>query len=120
MKTIKIINGTYGYRTNGYTVDRKTVDSAPFAVPDDEAERLVSKNVAKIVGEEIVDTVAEKPAAKLPEYREDMKLSELKEIAALYGVNAAKAKSKAEVIALIEDAQSVDEEPPAIDAAMPV
>ena len=69
------------------------------------------------------------PAA--PEYDEDMKLDELKEVAAAYGVDASAMRKKADVIAAIKEAKAAaneadddqtgdNEEPPQIGAADPV
>lgn len=141
---IQIISGTYGLRVNGYTVIRKTPDDPPFDVSDDEAARLVKLRVARIVGNPPVETPVEEPVQPdpveepvqpdpekdedgeitetPPAYSESMKLAELKEVAAAYGVDASKAKSKAEVIALIEAAKATDqdnEQPPEISAALP-
>ena len=64
--------------------------------------------------------------ATVPEYDEDMKLDELKEVAAAYGVDASAMRKKADVIAAIEAAKAEqndgtdDEEPPQIGAADPV
>ena len=132
---IQIISGTYGLRVNGYTVIRKTSDDPPFDVSDDETARLVKLRVARIVGNPPVETPTEEPVQPDPEkdedgeitetqpaYSESMKLAELKEVAAAYGVDASKAKSKAEVIALIEAAKATDqddEQPPEISAALP-
>ena len=106
--------------------------------------RLVKKGVAKYVDEQ---PVAPAPAAKpeqepetvpetgdapaTPEYDEDMKLDELKEVAAAYGVDASAMRKKADVIAAIEEAKAAaneadddqtgdNEEPPQIGAADPV
>lgn len=132
---IQIISGTYGLRVNGYTVIRKTPDDPPFDVSNDEAARLVKLHVAKIVDEIHAKAPAEEPVQPdpedvedgkvtepLPAYSESMKLTELKEVAAAYGVDAGKAKRKAEVIALIEAAKATDqddEQPPEISAALP-
>lgn len=136
MKKIRIISGTYGLRGNGYTVIRKTPEDPPFDVSDDEAIRLVKLKVAKIIEEQpkpqfeepVTDPAdsedqEEQITEALPTYDASMKLAELKEVAAAYGVDASKAKSKAEVIAMIEAAQAEDlpdEEPPEISAALPV
>lgn len=126
---IQIISGTYGLRVNSYTVSRKTPDDPPFDVSDDEAKRLVGLGVARIVEkiptqEEPDETQPDntETTEELPAYSADMKLAELKEVAAAYGVDASKAKSKAEVIALIEGSQETDQNdelPPEISAAMP-
>lgn len=48
MRYIKIINGTYGYRPNPKgSVRPKTANDEPFAVPDEEAKRLVQMKVAE-------------------------------------------------------------------------
>lgn len=67
------------------------------------------------------------PADEAPEYNEDMKLDELKEVAARYGVDASAMRKKADVIAAIKGAKAEqpddgtdDEEPPQIGAADPV
>lgn len=112
---------------------------------DDELEaRLVKEGVAKYIGE--LGETAEQPAPapapgddddepastntaadEAPEYNEDMKLDELKEVAARYGVDASAMRKKADVIAAIEatkaeqpDDGTDDEEPPQIGAADPV
>ena len=110
---------------------------------DDELEaRLVKEGVAKYIGE--LGETAEQPAPapgddadepastntaadEAPEYNEDMKLDELKEVATRYGVDASAMRKKADVIAAIEatkaeqpDDGADDEEPPQIGAADPV
>ena len=84
---------------------------APAAKPEQEPETAPETDDA--------------PAA--PEYDEDMKLDELKEVAAAYGVDASAMRKKADVIAAIEAAKAEqpddgadDEEPPQIGAADPV
>ena len=85
---------------------------------DDELEaRLVKEGVAKYIGE--LGETAEQPAPapgddadepastntaadEAPEYNEDMKLDELKEVAARYGVDASAMRRKPNVIAAIE------------------
>ena len=105
-------------------------------------DRLVKEGVAKYIGE--LGETAEQPAPapgddadepastniaadEAPEYNEDMKLDELKEVAARYGVDASAMRKKADVIAAIEAAKAEqpddgadDEEPPQIGAADPV
>lgn len=88
---------------------------APAAKPEQEPETAPETDDA--------------PAA--PEYDEDMKLDELKEVAAAYGVDASAMRKKADVIAAIEKAKAAanevdddqtgdNEEPPQIGAADPV
>lgn len=142
---IQIIAGTFGYYNGRKVVPITNADGPQKFDPELEA-RLVKQGVAKYVDEQ---PVAPAPAAKPeqepeaapetddaptapPEYDEDMKLDELKEVAAAYGVDASAMRKKADVIAAIEEAkaaadeaadddQSDDgEEPPQIGAADPV
>ena len=141
---IEIIAGTFGYY-NGRKVIPITKEDGPQQFDPELEARLVKQGVAKYVGEQpAAPTPAEKPerepeaapetgdAPVDPEYDEDMKLDELKEVAAAYGVDASAMRKKADVIAAIEEAkaaadeaaddgQSDDgEEPPQIGAADPV
>lgn len=136
---IEIIAGTFGYY-NGRKVIPITKEDGPQKFDPELEARLVKKRVAKYVDEQPVAPVpaekseqdpdgapetGETPAA--PEYDEDMKLDELKEVAARYGVDASAMRKKADVIAAIEAAKAEqpddgadDEEPPQIGAADPV
>lgn len=141
---IQIIKGTFGYY-NGRKVIPITEADGPQKFDDELEARLVKKRVAKYVDEQPVAPVpaekseqdpdgapetGETPAA--PEYDEDMKLDELKEVAAAYGVDASAMRKKADVIAAIEEAKEAageaadddqtgdNEEPPQIGAADPV
>lgn len=147
---IKIINGTYGYR-DGKRVVPKTAGSPPFSLDPEREKQLVAEGVAEFVEAKEEEKPQEpdkepdkipadkepgdnsedpkEPAADtdedLPEYNENMKLTELKEIAQAYGVDAEKARSKAEVIAMIdasleEAAEDDGEEPPTFEAEPPV
>lgn len=51
MKKIKIIGGRYGYISPNGAFSVKTENSAPFEVNDKEADRLIKRGVAEIVGE---------------------------------------------------------------------
>ena len=84
----------------------------PAPAPGDDADEPARTNTA---------------ADEAPEYNEDMKLDELKEVATRYGVDASAMRKKADVIAAIEatkaeqpDDGADDEEPPQIGAADPV
>ena len=85
----------------------------PALAPGDDADEPASTNTA---------------ADEAPEYNEDMKLDELKEVATRYGVDASAMRKKADVIAAIEAAKAGqtdddgtdDEEPPQFGAADPV
>lgn len=140
---IEIIAGTFGYY-NGRKVIPITKEDGPQKFDPELEARLVKKRVAKYVDEQPVAPVpaekseqdpdgapetGETPAA--PEYDEDMKLDELKEVAAAYGVDASAMRKKADVIAAIEEAKEAageaaddqtgdNEEPPQIGAADPV
>lgn len=142
---IKIISGTYGYR-DGDRVIPKTSADAPFSLSPKREKELVDDGVAIFVNDEAApakepakndagqqtppqdppaDNSQEDPEDELPAYSADMKMDELKEIAQAYGVDASKAKSKAEIIAMIDKAkaeETVDdgEEPPKFDAEPPV
>ena len=145
---IQIIAGTFGYYNGRKVVPITNADGPQKFDPELEA-RLVKKGVAKYVDEQPVapapaseperepegaPEAGEAPAA--PEYDEDMKLDELKEVAAAYGVDASAMRKKADVIAAIEKAKAGgkaddetgdneeapedDEAPPQIRAADPV
>lgn len=123
---IQIIAGTFGYYNGRKVVPITNADGPQKFDPELEA-RLVKKGVAKYVDEqpETVPETGDAPVA--PEYDEDMKLDELKEVATRYGVDASAMRKKADVIAAIEatkaeqpDDGADDEEPPQIGAADPV
>lgn len=127
---VKIIKGTYGHY-DGHKVIPINEKSGPQCFGDEVEARLVKKGVAVYVGE---TPAADDNNSGMPEYNKDMKLADLKKIAEAYGVDASKAKSKNEVIAMIEAAKNDDgengeendddviddgETPPAVGAAMP-
>ena len=135
---IQIIKGTFGYY-NGRKVIPITEADGPQKFDDELEARLVKEGVAKYIGEQDEQPApapgddADEPAStntaadEAPEYNEDMKLDELKEVAARYGVDASAMRKKADVIAAIEatkaeqpDDGADDEEPPQIGAADPV
>ena len=117
---IQIIKGTFGYY-NGRKVIPITEADGPQKFDDELEARLVKEGVAKYIGE--LGETAEQPAPapgddadepastntaadEAPEYNEDMKLDELKEVAARYGVDASAMRKKADVIAAIEAAKA--------------
>ena len=137
---IQIIKGTFGYY-DGRKIVPLTRESGPQKLDAGLEARLVKKGIAKYIGEpehahietERAQTENERAHAeiipeaeleKLPEYNENMKLEELKSIAAEYGVDASAMRKKADVIAAIEAAQTDidedDEEPPRFDVEDPV
>ena len=120
---IKIISGTYGFVQNGRILP-KTSKSDPFSLDPDREQELVDSGVAVYVAAPVAEATPEHSSDvagdKLPEYDESMKLADLKEIAAKYGVDASSMRSKAEVIAMIEAAQQPsDEDTPAGDGELP-
>jgi len=123
---IQIIKGTFGYY-NGRKVIPITEADGPQKFDDELEARLVKEGVAKYIGEQDEPASTNTAADEAPEYDEDMKLDELKEVAARYGVDASAMRKKADVIAAIEAAKAEqpddgtdDEEPPQIGAADPV
>lgn len=133
---IQIIAGTFGYYNGRKVVPITNADGPQKFDPELEA-RLVKKGIAKYIDAQPVAPAAIEPEqpettheaeaeAAVPEYDEDMKLDELKEVAAAYGVDASAMRKKADVIAAIEAAKAEqndgtdDEEPPQIGAADPV
>ena len=141
---IQIIQGTFGYYNGRKVVPITNADGPQKFDPELEA-RLVKQKIAKYVdlpehpespdpagaaAPQDPDTGAEDPdtsaADEAAEYSEDMKLDELKEVAARYGVDASAMRKKADVIAAIEkskaggDQGDGEEEPPQLDAADPV
>lgn len=94
---IKMVKGTYGRVTNG-NVEAMTKHSAPFSLSESREAELVAAGVAVKVDE----------ATQANAY-ESMKMAELREAAAAIGVDASKAKSKKEVIAMLEAAETTPE-----------
>lgn len=116
---IEIITGTFGYY-NGRKVIPITNADGPQTFDPELEERLVRKGVARyvyVMSPQDLDEFTD----ELPEYNEDMKLEELKEIAKVYGVDVSNMRRKSDIIEAIEAAraESTDdaEQPPQIDAA---
>lgn len=87
---IKMIKGTYGRVANG-VVEAMTKRSAPFSLPEAREAELVAAGVAVKVEEN----------AEAKTYG-NMKMAELRKAAAALGVDASAAKTKKEVIAMLE------------------
>lgn len=102
---IQIIKGTFGYY-NGRKVIPITEADGPQKFDDELEARLVKEGVAKYIGELGEPASTNTAADEAPEYNEDMKLDELKEVAARYGVDASAMRKKADVIAAIEAAKA--------------
>ena len=121
---IKIIKGSYGMRC-GASVKAIPAGSDPISLDHEKEERLVRLGVAVYVTEEADEIVNSNEAPgvtqedeivdEFPEYNENMKLTELKNIAQVYGIDASSMRSKKEVIGAIDAAR---EELPVIDADM--
>lgn len=119
---IKIIKGSYGMRVKKSIV-AVPAGSDPIELSKEKEERLVRLGVAVYVTEQ--DDVVEQPGEgsdetqddeivdEFPEYNEEMKLSELKDIAKVYGIDASSMRSKKEVIEAIDAAR---DELPDVDA----
>ena len=136
---IEIIAGTFGYYNGRKVIPITNADGPQKFDPELEA-RLVKEGTAKYVEAQQADEAAppatdlqpednggDPAAGELPEYSEDMKLDELKEVAKAYGVDASSMRKKAEVIDAIEAAKAEeqasdgeDEEPPQLGVADPV
>lgn len=117
---IKIIKGSYGMRVK-HSIVAVTAASEPIELSKEKEERLVRLGVAVYVDKidnngqlnEGADAQDDEIVDEFPEYNEDMKLSELKEIAKVYGIDASSMRSKKEVIEAIDAAR---EELPIVDA----
>lgn len=94
---IKIIKGTYGHLVNG-VVEAKNKNSEPFTLPEEREAELIAAGVAVKV---------EEPAQESP--YADMKMAELRKVAAEKGVEIGAAKTKKEVIAKLEAAEKTPE-----------
>ena len=133
---IKMKYGIYGLR-EGDTVKPMTPDSGPFVVPESEEQRLVDMGVAEKVYQTAAAPKAQIVMTGPPTYNVDMKFDDLKKIALEgYGVDASKAKSKAEVVRMIDDslrppvqvqmpesdedeAEGQEDAPPSLEAEVP-
>ena len=91
---IKMIKGTYGRVVSG-TVEAMTKNSAPFSLSETREAELVAAGVAVKVDE----------PARANTYA-NMKMTELRKAAAALGVDVSAAKSKAEVVAILEAAEN--------------
>lgn len=96
---IKMIKSTYGHVVNG-VVEAKTKHSAPFSLSEAREAELVAAGVAVKVEE----------PAEANAYA-NMKMAELRKAAAALGVDVSAAKTKKEVIAMLEAAEAVEETP---------
>lgn len=156
MTKIKIICGTYGHRPEG-SKHPVPIDRGGFCeVPEEEAQRLFRLGVARPAGETPAPTVATPPVSEDgdgagvdpadggegaegaenahldPEQLKELTNAKLRELAEDMGIDTAKLKTKAQLIAAItdvplEDAISEDDEgvddgevPPVLTPEAPV
>lgn len=89
---IKMLRGTYGLKVNG-VVQAMTKHSEPFKLSEAREAELVAAGVAVKV---------EDPAEAVT--YAGMKMAELRKVAAAQGVDVSEAKTKKEVIAILEAA----------------
>ena len=90
---IRMVKGTYG-RVVGDGVEAMTKHSAPFSLSETREAELVAAGVAVKVDEpEQVNPYA------------NMKMADLRKVAASHGIDVSDAKTKKEVIALLEAAE---------------
>ena len=106
---IKMIKGTYGLVVAG-GVEAMTKRSAPFSLPEAREAELVEAGVAVKV-EETTEKTKCKRGTILAIGAEGMKMAELRKAAAALGVDASTARTKKEVIAMIEAAEAAEETP---------
>lgn len=92
---IKMIKGTYGLVVNG-SVEAMTPHSGPFS--------LTKAREAELVAAGVAEPVPETEAPKVTKY-DGMKMAELRKAAEALGVDASAAKTKREVIAMLEAAE---------------
>ena len=125
---IRMISGTFGLLVDGIVV-AKTKASEPFEASAEQEARLVKLGMAEYVNapapaEDAPEELPELPedVVGIPEYNVDMKADELREIAAMMGLEfPANTKKQAMVDAmdkfLEENMVEPDEDAPVFDAA---
>ena len=125
---IRMISGTFGLLVDGIVV-AKTKASEPFEASEEQEARLVKLGMAEYVNapvpaEDAPEELPELPedVVGIPEYNVDMKADELREIAAMMGLEfPANTKKQSMVDAmdkfLEENMVEPDEDAPVFDAA---
>lgn len=112
MVKIKIIAGVYGHR-NGQRVEAVRAGDPPIEVEDGIAERLIKAGVAEVVEvkpaeqPQVIDD--EDDGEEFPEYSERMTRAKLEAIAREVGIDDVEikdAETKADLIALIDEAKA--------------
>ena len=96
---IRMVKGTYGRVVNGM-VEAMTKHSAPFSLSEAREAELVAAGVAVKVEE----------PAQASAY-ENMKMAELRKIAAELGIDLGDARTKKEVVAILSAAGAMEETP---------
>lgn len=94
---IRMVKGTYGRVVNG-VVEAMTKRSAPFSLSEKREAELIAAGVAVKVEE----------PAQVKTY-DNMKMAELRKAAAALGVDVSAAKTKKDVIAILEAAEAQEE-----------
>lgn len=94
---IRMVKGTYGRVVNG-VVEAMTKRSAPFSLSEKREAELIAAGVAVKVEE----------PAQVKTY-DNMKMAELRKAAAALGVDVSAAKTKKDVIAILETAEAQEE-----------
>lgn len=111
---IRIIAGTYGMR-KGNRVIPVTGASGPIVLPDVQEKELVAQGIAEFVpmAKASVATISEESLEELPMTQvpqgdglEDMKVSELRELAREYGLDMDNLTRKADLIRAIREAEA--------------
>lgn len=117
MKRVKITNGLYGYRPEGAKHPRPVSAGGLCVVTDTEAARLASLGVGVVLEdipeEDTTGAVAtpvegEETAHLDPEQLKELTNAKLKELAEEMGIDTAKLKTKAQLIAAITDVPPED------------
>lgn len=112
MKRVKITDGLYGYRPKGAKHPQPAPAGSLCIVTDAEAARLASIGVGVVLEdipeEDITGAVAtpaegEETARLDPEQLKELTNAKLKELAEEMGIDTAKLKTKAQLIAAITD-----------------
>ena len=91
---IRMIKGTYGRVVEG-GVEAMTKRSAPFS--------LTAEREAELIAAGVAEKVEEIEQAKV---YENMKMADLRKVAAERGVDVSSAKKKSEVVAILEAAEA--------------
>lgn len=146
MKNVRIVTGIYGYRPEGAKFITPVRAGDVVEVSDQEADRLVSINVAVYAGEDAtersavpaappsegafdgmagVDTLAVEEGAEaeernLPYYSVSMKVDQLRALLAQFGIPCRVGMSKADMVAALDALFSADGAPPDLGAEGPV